>query len=156
MAKIDVQLEQYEEIKLYGLWMKSNDKTISKDIPRLTSTYHLETNAQENTVLPLFVLSQNYDESTCDFELFIGGLTASGALACLELPKGQYAKVTVRPKLGFAWGLAVGEAKRYFYTKWLPSSIYQAVNMEYEYHAEKSMGKAPTIDVVFAIKERIN
>ncbi|MGJ0848469.1 hypothetical protein ACR77J_17400 [Tissierella praeacuta] len=52
------------------------------------------------------------------------------------------------------WGLAVGEAKRCFYTKWSPQSDYDAQNLEYEYHTYKSVGKNPTVDIVFAITKR--
>ncbi|WP_278317586.1 hypothetical protein [Clostridium sporogenes] len=38
--------------------------------------------------------------------------------------------------------------------KWLPTSQYQGMNMEYEFHTEKSKDKHPTIDIIFAIKEK--
>ena len=63
-------------------------------------------------------------------------------------------KVTIKPKLGFLWGLSIGEAKKAFYTKWLPASDYLAHNMEYEYHTENSKGKNPQIDIHFAVQKR--
>ena len=60
----------------------------------------------------------------------------------------------VKPQFGMLWGLAVGEAKRCFYTKWSPQSDYDAQNLEYEYHTYKSVGKNPTVDIVFAITKR--
>ena len=54
--------------------------------------------------------------------------------------------------LGYTYDMAVGEAKRYFYTKWLPGSGYAARNLEYELHTEKSVGKAPSIDLLFAVR----
>lgn len=154
MAKIEVQLQQRDNITLYGVWGKTNDKTISKDIPALSAEFHKITKTQDGTVLPFFVLSKNYDVTNGDSELFIGSLNANDELSELVLPHDTYAVITVKPKFGALWGLAVGEAKRFFYTKWLPQSDYLGQNMEYEYHWEKSVGKKPTIDIVFAIKKR--
>ena len=56
--------------------------------------------------------------------------------------------------MGFMWGLSIGEAKRAFYTEWLPNSDYTALNMEYEYHTEISAGKNPQIDILFSIEKR--
>lgn len=67
---------------------------------------------------------------------------------------GIYGKVVVKPKLGFLWGLAVGEAKRYFYVQWLPASDYDALHMEYELHTEKSVPKKPVIALYIAITEK--
>ncbi len=154
MSELMVRIEPYKEIILYGLWRKANDKTVAKDITDLSSTYHQVTATQHGAVLPFFVLSRNYHPDSQDFELYIGSLTPGVSLEKLVLPEGQYAVITVKPKFGFLWGLAVGEAKRYFYTQWLPASTCQAENMEYEYHSEKSIGRNPTVDVVFFIKEQ--
>lgn len=105
-------------------------------------------------VLPYFVLSKDYDAVSNNFEMFIGGYISNSNLESLILPAGEYAKITVKPKLGFLWGASIGEAKRYFYTKWLPKSNYEALNMEYEYHTEKSTGNNPTIDLIFAIQKK--
>lgn len=92
------------------------------------------------------------DPRTEAFELLIAGNFVAPPLAAFTLEAGLYARITVRPKLGFLWGPAVGEAKRYFYTKWLPGSGYAARNLEYELHTEKSVGKAPSIDLLFAVR----
>ncbi|MEM1485084.1 effector binding domain-containing protein [Oscillospiraceae bacterium PP1C4] len=154
MAEAEVIILQQAEQKLYGVWAKSNDKTVRKDIIRLSDQYHKAVSKPDGAVLPFFVLSKDYDQKTMNFDLFIGSTTQSSHLECLYLPKGWYAKVTLKPKLGFLWGPSIGEAKRYFYTQWLPSSKYQASNMEYEHHTEKSTGKSPTIDLFFAIEEK--
>lgn len=154
MAKIEVQLQQKENTILYGVWGKTNDRTISKDIPLLSSKFYRITKTQEGTVLPFFVLSRNYDASTGDSELFIGSLLPNAELSELVLPDGTYAVITVKPKFGMLWGVAVGEAKRFFYTKWLQQSSYCGQNMEYEYHSKKTIGKKPAIDIVFSINNR--
>lgn len=51
-------------------------------------------------------------------------------------------------------GMAVGYAKRHFYTKWIPCSEYESLNMEYELYTEKSVAKKPEIDLLFAIKRK--
>lgn len=77
-----------------------------------------------------------------------------GNLETFVIPGGVYGKVTVKPKMGFMWGLSIGEAKRSFYTGWLSQSDYLPLNMEYEYHTETSMGKNPQIDILFAVRKR--
>lgn len=70
------------------------------------------------------------------------------------IPKGKYTKITIKPKLGFLWGLSVGEVKRYFYTNWIKSSKYKPLNMKYEYHTEKSIDEKRTVDIVFSISDK--
>lgn len=152
MANLTVTLETMEAQEIHGVWGKSSDRTVSKDIPRLSAEYYQAVGKKEGEVLPFYVLSRNYDPRTEAFELLIAGDFAAPPLAAFTLEADLYARITVRPKLGFLWGPAVGEAKRYFYTKWLPGSGYAARNLEYELHTEKSVGKAPSIDLLFAVR----
>lgn len=154
MSKLEVSIEYIEQQTIYGLWQKSNDRTISKDIAALSKQYYAEVAMPEGKVLPYFVLSKNYDKQSRDFELFIGSVIDKSGLESYILPAGEYAKITVKPKLGFLWGASIGEAKQYFYTKWLPASSFEALNLEYEYHTEKSTEKKPTIDIIFAIRRK--
>lgn len=154
MANLEVKIEYMQPQTLYGLWKKSNDKTVSKDIKALSKQVNAVLSRPEGKVLPYFVLSRNYKEQSGDFELFIGSVTRKDGFVELGLLGGEYAKITVKPKLGFLWGPAVGEAKRYFYKSWLPASPFKALNMEYEHHTEKSMGKQPEIDVIFAVRRK--
>jgi len=154
MANLKVEIVEIEEKSIYGLWLHSNDKTVSKDINTLSMKYYNVVSCSKGTVLPYFVLSRNYDGTTRDFEMFIGSTTENNDLKKITLSAGKYAKITIKPKLGFIWGAAIGEAKRYFYTKWLPASSYQALNLEYEYHTEVSKSKHPTVDIIFAIREK--
>ena len=154
MANLNVEIMELEEKSVYGLWKQSNDKTISKDIDTLSEEYYNTICFSKGTVLPYIVLSRNYDETSRDFEMFIGSTIKNNGLKSLILPAGKYAKITIKPKFGLFWGLSIGEAKRYFYTKWLPTSLYKGINMEYEFHTEKSKDKYPTVDIIFAIKEK--
>lgn len=149
---MNVEIIQIEEKTVYGLWMKSSDKTISKDIKTLSKKYR-EVSGKSETV-PFFVLARDYSEETKEFELFIGGINNFNGLEKIVLPKNDYAIITVKPKLGFLWGLSIGEAKRFFYQKWLPSSSYNGLNMEYEFHTEKSHSKNPTVDIIFAVEKK--
>ena len=154
MSSLEVNIEYIEQQTIYGLWQKSNDKTISKDIKVLSKQYHAVVSMPEGKVLPYFVLSRNYNEQSRDFELFIGSVIDKGGLESYVLSANEYAKITVKPKMGFLWGVSIGEAKQYFYTKWLPTSSFEALNLEYEYHTERSTGKQPTIDIIFAIRHK--
>ena len=154
MANLEVRVESLEKRTVYGLWKKSNDRTIRKDIASISRMYHEIVAVPKGKILPYFVLSQNYNAESKGFDLFIGGNIANDNLESYTLPKGTYAIITVRPKMGFLWGLSIGEAKRYFYTKWLLENPYEALNMEYEYHTEKAIGKSPSVDIVFAIRRK--
>lgn len=155
MSRLEVSIEYIEQQTIYGLWQKSNDRTISKDINALSKQYYDVVSMPEGKVLPYFVLSRNYNEQTHDFELFIGSVIDKSDLESYVLLASEYAKITVKPKLGFLWGASIGEAKKYFYTKWLPTSSFEAVNLEYEYLTERSIVKQPTIDIIFAIKKTL-
>ena len=151
MSKLKVEITDNTEIVIYGLSKFSNDKTISKDIMELSEKY--KNIIGKDLITPYFVLSKNYDENTKDFELFIGSIFDNKKLEQIKIPKGKYAKITIKPKMKFMWGLSIGGAKRYFYTEWIKNSEYKPLNMEYEYHTEKSIGKNPTIDLIFFISE---
>jgi len=150
MAFTTIEIEK--EIPVYGLSGKSNDKTQAKDIPALAKKYYEAAGKNSGEVIPFFVISKEYDETTRDFQLFIGGLIENKALEAFVIPRGTYGKVTIKPKLGFLWGLSIGAAKRAFYTQWLPKSKYTALNLEYEYHAGISKGKNPQMELLFGVR----
>lgn len=154
MGRLDVQMLEIEGRTIYGLWKKSNDKTVSKDIEFLSREYYEAVSRQNGTVLPFVVLSRDYDERNREFELFVGGTLRREELERLDLPAGVYARMTVRPKFGRFWGIAIGGAKRYFYTRWLPGSSYEGLNMEYEYHTEETLGSHPSLELIFAVKDK--
>lgn len=153
MASIKAEVTVRPAQDLFGLWGVSNDKTAAKDIPALSAAYHRALHTEAGGVLPFFVLSRNYVKETGGFELFIGGLAEAPGLARLGLPAGPYGRVTVRPLLGLAWGPAIGRAKRYVYTRWLPGQPYRPLNLEFELHTEESVGKRPTVDLLFALAD---
>ncbi|WP_425447242.1 hypothetical protein [Dethiothermospora halolimnae] len=155
MNKINVDIVYKEEtIELYGLSLNSNDRSISKDITDLSKKYYKAVEKNEGEVLPFFTLSRNYNKETKDFNLFIGGILKNDKLHKHVLPQGYYGKIIVKPKLGFLWGLAIGQAKGYFYTKWLPKSNFKGLNFEYEYHTEESISKKPKIEIYFALDKK--
>ena len=157
MSRLKFDITELEEdISVYGLSKKSNDKTQSKDIPAISQKYYKMADSRSGEVLPFFVISRDYDVNTKDFTLLIGGLHASEKLELFTIPKGIYVKTTIKPKLGFLWGLSIGEAKRAFYMNWLPDSDYESLNMEYEYHTKISKGKNPQIDILFSVKDAQN
>lgn len=147
-----ITISTQPEQLLYGIQGSSGDKTIAKDIPTLSKRYRTILDDPSLDAFPFMVLTKNYDETIGAFDLFVGGTIENDQLEAMVLPEGTYGTITVKPKLGFMWGPAIGEAKRYFYTKWLPTSGYEAVNLEYELHTEKSVDKKPEIDILFALK----
>lgn len=147
-------IEKVKEITIFGLWKKTNDKSVSKDIPDISKKYYEIIGNADRNILPFFVISKEYNEKTRNFMLFVGGFQENSNLEKVILPHGYYAVITIKPKLGFLWGLSIGQAKRYFYKEWLPKSEYRALNMEYEYHTEKSVSKNAEIDIFFLIEKK--
>lgn len=135
---------------LTGLCCQSSDAAQSRDIPALTEAFVKQAGAM---TLPFYVVSRDYDKTTGAFTLFVGG-NGGGDLPRQVLPAGLYAALEIRPKLGFLWGPAIGAAKRWFYTRWLPDSGCEAENLEYELHTEKSTGRKPSVELLFAIRRR--
>jgi len=155
MDKFDFTVVEHSEaITIFGLSKHSNDKTQANDIPILSKTYYEIVGKNNGEVIPFFVISKDYDINTKDFLLLIGSQIENSKLEPFVIPKGFYGKITIKPKLGLMWGLSIGEAKRTFYTQWLPKMDYLPLNMEYEYHTEMSMGRKPQLDIFFAIKKR--
>lgn len=74
MSRLEVQIEYIEQQTIYGLWQKSNDRTVSKDINTLSKRYYTMVSMPMGKVLPYFVLYRNYNEQSRDFELFIGSV----------------------------------------------------------------------------------
>lgn len=139
---------------IYGTSALSNVKKQAKDIPALSARYRKLSGQPQNTV-PFFVVSTGYQPASGDFSLFVGGDMPREGLQAFTLPAGTYGHVVIRPKLGFAWGAAIGEAKRAFYTEWLPASGYKALNIEYEHHTNTSLGKHPTLELLFAVGKEV-
>lgn len=151
----DVIVGRQQSTRLHGLWMDSDDRTISRDIPTLSSRYMTILEKPKGSIRPFYVVSKDYEPASGTFRLFVGSTMNHSGLDSFDLPEGTYATVAVRPKFGFLWGLSIGQVKQLFYTQWLPASEYDACNMEYEYHTEKSFGKKATVDLKFAIKKKI-
>ena len=152
MNNHDITIVQIEnDVTVYGLRHPTNDTKQSKAIPMLSKKYYEQSNQNPKQSFPFYVISKDYDESTTEFDLFIAGSNAFEGAAEILIPKGSYAIITIKPKFKYLWGLAIGEAKMFFYTKWLPNSRYKGLNMEYELHTIKSTEKNPTIDLYFAI-----
>lgn len=145
---------ELQEQTYYGVWGSANDKTVAQDIRMLAKIYHPTTTSSQEYEWPYVVLSKNYNPQTRNFDLFIGGTSPRDNMNSLVLPAGKYASITIKPKWGFLWGVAIGTAKRYFYNTWLPQSSYRPLNLEYELHTECSVGKHPTVDIIFAIQEK--
>lgn len=147
----EVTIVTLEARTLYGLSMPSGDKSAARDIAGLTRRYRAATGTALKGV-PLYVLSRDYDQETRAFTLFVGGEEPAEPLTPLPLPAGQYAVLPVSCGAAPFWGMAVGRAKRFFYTEWLPASGFRARNLEYEHHTEKSVGRRPRVDLLFAIE----
>lgn len=64
MVNLEVTLETMEAREIHGLWGRSSDRTVSKDIPRLSGEFYQAAGKKAGEVLPFYVLSRNYDPRT--------------------------------------------------------------------------------------------
>lgn len=149
----EVRVEQTAKRVVYGVGMASNDRMLARDIDRLAKVRAEAADASAGTTVPLFVISHAYDPSTGDCELFVGGEAEADGLERFAIPAGAYARIELAPALRALWGASVGKAKRWLYTTWLPTSGYVALNLEYERHTEKTLGRRPRVDLLFAIEK---
>lgn len=69
---MNVRVEFCEQVLLYGIWLPSSDKTISKDISRQSDLFYQLIGQLPGTVLPFFVLTRDYDLKSGKFDLFVG------------------------------------------------------------------------------------
>lgn len=152
MQNIEPVLASREQKTLYGLRRPSNDKAQQRDIPELCA--QLCKNIGSKKVLPLYILSREYDPKSGYFTLFAGGEKPADGLEKEILPAGLYAEIEVKPLLGLFWGAAIGRAKRWFYTVWLPKSEFAPLGFEYELHTEKSLGRGGSISLLFAVERK--
>lgn len=150
----EVRVEQATKRVAFGMRAASNDRTLACDIDRLAKAHAQAVDAPAGTTVPLFVISHAYDPSTGDCELFVGGEVEAGGLERFVIPAGTYARLELACALRVLWGASVGKVKRWLYTQWLPTSGYAALNLEYEHHTEKTSGRHPRVDLLFAIEKK--
>lgn len=139
---------------IHGLHLNSNDQAQHWDIPKLSHRLHQLQQVPSGRLLPLYVLSRDYDSENRVFTLFVGSDHSHSACSAEQLPAGTYARIEVRPKLGFLWEPSIKEAKHWFYDRWLPTSPYESIDLEYELHTEKSLDSHPAIDLFFGIRPK--
>ena len=75
MSRLDFTVveNEYDRVVL-GLRQKSNDKTQAKDIPSLSKRFYEVVSKGSGEVIPFFVISKDYSESTRDFHFLSAGL----------------------------------------------------------------------------------
>ena len=153
-----------EPIKAMGLSVKTNVKTVFRDIPSIGKKYkkYKDKKGIPNRKEPwnFVAVSKDYNEETGTWEYTLGDVVTSfdavpKELVSFEIPAGMYAVFPVRPKNLFVWGFTIAKTKDYVLESWSPKSKYELTGIDFEYHDERSTRKKnPEIDLYFAIKEK--
>lgn len=154
MRDFQVTLLPNAPLELYGVQATVCHRTLAREISTLSAQYTALSKREPRRALPFYVVSCNDSADAESFELFLGSTTPHAGLERFAPAAFPCASLTVRPKLGFLWGAAIGEAKRWFYTRWLPASEYLPLQLEYELHTEKTLGKSPSLELRFALQKR--
>jgi predicted transcriptional regulator YdeE len=158
-----VELEH--PIEIMGMSTETDTRSVYRDVAQLGKRF--EAYKQENEIPDrvepwgFAAVSKDFDEATGAFSYIMGDVVVSldrvpAGLTGSEIPAGTYAVFPVRPKNRFGWGMAIGIAKRYAYTVWLPGSEYERAGTidDFEYHDERSTGRNPEIDLYVAVRRR--
>lgn len=151
-----LNLQKMKGSTLFGLHMETNAASMRRDIPALSEKYHAQADEKPGTVLPLYVLTRDYDAKTKNMVLFVGGKIDERGLETEQTPDGLYAHMELRPKYGFLWAPAIAQAKQWFYEEWLPASKFEACNLEIEMHSQRTVSRRPVLDLYFALTEKGN
>ena len=156
-----------QPIKIVGMAVDTDVKNIYRDVPRLGKRFvnYKKENEIPNKKHPwvFTAVSKDFDEDRQTFTYIIGDVVTSFAdiptgLITFEIPALTYAVFPIRPKNRLGWGIAIGAAKKFVYTNWLPNSGYQSAGLidDFEYHNERSISKRnPEIDLYVAIKAKV-
>ena len=149
-----VEIRQLKAGRLHGFHAETTAQEMRKAIPELSTRDHKALEKTVRSVLPLYVITRDYDPASGRQILFFGGEVPHDALEVLEMPGAPYARVLVKPKFSVFWAPAIAAAKKWFYEEWLPASGYESLNIEFELHSERSMEKNPVLELFFALRRK--
>lgn len=162
-TKEPVVISLDKPITVLGLTMKTGMKSVFKDVTKILKQYmsYKEEYGIPNQKVPweYISLSRNFnDNQTWDY--LTGHVVNSvekipEIFTAFEVPTGKYVVFSVRPRLKFMLGIAIGKTKKYIYDVWLPKSMYEFAGYEFEYNNEKMFNENPHhIDLYIAVNEK--
>jgi len=154
-----------EPIKMIGVSVHTNEKSIFRDADRLGKQYNQIKKAglikNKREPWEFVAVSKGFtDDGSWDYlngDVVTSFDSVPDGLTAFEIPVGRYARFHFQPRSVLVWGIGMGLLKKYIYTEWLPSSPYEpdnAVVGDFEYHDERSKARKPGIDLYMAIKEK--
>ncbi len=156
-----------EPILIVGMSVETNLRSIYRDVPALGRRYR---NYKREHTLPnkkepwaFAAVTWGHNERTGTMSYMMGDVvtrieTLPSYLQAFTIPAIKYAVFPIRPKNRFGWPIAIGDAKRYIYTEWMPKSAFEPAGIldDFEYHDERSARrKDPEVDLYVAIKPRV-
>ena len=147
--------EASEKVIVYGLSVRTCERTLQDDILALSDDYYTSTGFEPKNALPLYIIYDGFEQKRRgkEYNLFIGGEKDHELLHAFVLPQGMYAKTIIKPRFGSIWGPSVASAKRSFYSDWLPAyHEWEAGTICYERHDEKSISDAPEANFIISLK----
>ena len=144
LKPVPVECREREEIKLYGLWIRSNVYSAETEWEHPMVLY----SARSGDRGKRYVIMENTDEKGgCD--LFVGGHTPGTDLSEFTVPAGLYASTVVTPKLGFLWGGAMDNANLYLRDEW-PKGQNVKID-DFRMEVRDMIGKKPSIEIVYRV-----
>ncbi|MDU4950857.1 MULTISPECIES: GyrI-like domain-containing protein [Clostridium] len=151
-------IEIKEDMFSVGFMITSDEKSIMNDGADIQKKFYEKKAHIQNGCDPwgITVITYPKDKSG-KFKYFIGNrvesLKENDDFNNATIPKGLYARITVKYKNSVMWNVDVANARRFFFDKWLPKSEYKASNefIDMEYYDRRCKNYSPTIDLYFPI-----
>ena len=151
-------IEIKEDMFSAGFMITSDEKSIMNDGADIQKKFYEKKAHIQNGCDPwgITVITYPKDKSG-KFKYFIGNrvesLKENDDFNNATIPKGLYARITVKYKNSVMWNVDVANARRFFFDKWLPKSEYKASNelIDMEYYDRRCKNYSPTIDLYFPI-----
>lgn len=144
LKPVAVECKEREEIKLYGLWARSNVFSWESEWENMMMLYTRKSGDQGKR----YVILENTDaKGNCD--MFVGGHTPGDGTGEFTVPAGLYASTVVTPKFGFLWGGAMDNASLYLRDEWPKTSGRRLDDFRME--IRDMMGKKPSIEILHRV-----
>lgn len=144
-----------------GLMITSDEKSIMNDGADIQKKFYEKKPSIRNGCDPWGITVITYPKDKGGkFKYFIGSRVDNAEgnheFHITTIPKGVYARITVKYKNSIMWNIDVANARRFFNDKWLPKSLYKSSDafIDMEYYDRRCKNYFPTIDLYFPIVKK--
>ena len=154
VAQPEMQITEYQERQLWGLWCRCTPATAAHSAQALAG-YYGKASPKEGgqPSFPFYILSIGSGEKGVEYDLFAGGTRPGEELGEYRLPGGLYAQMAVSPRWGIGafWNSTLEDKRRRMLEE-LAARGYRFLGLEYQLHTEESLRRPPVVQLVMAVE----